>query len=120
MKFFTICFAVILVLSVQGILVNPVYAQLNLEEPPEGIPEGPTSGSNLIEIVENTTNWIFLALLFTATVFIVLAGFQFVTGGGDPNAVSEARRKILYATVAVVVGALAKAIPLAVRSIVGG
>jgi len=116
---FTICCVIILVLFAQGFIASPVEASSHLELPPEIIPPGPGSGSELIDIVEGVTNWVFIILLLTATVFIILAAFQYVTQGGDPNAVGEARRKLLYAVIAVVVGTLAKAIPLAVRSIIG-
>jgi len=115
----TVCTIAFLLLA-QGFLVSS--AQAEPEKPPGDaeIPDGPASGSALVDTVELATDWVFIGLLITASIYIVLAGFQFVTGGGDPTAVSEARRKLLYAAVAVVVGALARGIPLAVRSIVGG
>jgi len=120
--FFTICCVLTVVLLAQGFIMSSVEAASHfvLEKPLEGIPDGPTTGSELIDIVSNATNWVFIALLLTATVFIIFATFQYVTGGGDPNTVSEARRKLIYAAVAVVVAALAKAIPLAVQSIATG
>jgi len=121
--FFTIICVAVLVLLAQGMIVGFVGASshLILERPPggEAIPDGPESGSALVVIVQNVTNWVFIALLLTASIFIIFAAFQYLTGGGDPTAVSEARRKLMYAAIAVVVGTLAKAIPLAVRSIAG-
>ena len=64
-------------------------------------------------------NWIFVVLLLTAVVFILIAAFQFVTGGGDPAQVSQARQKVLWAAVGVVLAVGARAIPEVVRSILG-
>jgi len=77
------------------------------------------TGSALVDTIQGIADWIFIILLITAVIFIVLAGFQFVVNGGDATAVSEARRKLLYAAIGIIVGTLAKAIPLAIRSITG-
>jgi len=117
--FFTIICAAALILFAQGFLVSSAQAQL--EEPPGGveIPDGPAKGSDLVDIVDRVTNWIFIILLLSATVFIIIAAFQFLSGGGNPNDTSEARRKLLFGVIAIVVGSFAKAIPIVLRSIVG-
>ena len=62
-----------------------------------GIPEGPQTGGDFILVVEGITDWLFVILLVIAVVFIVLAGFQFIVGGGDPQAVAQARQKLIWA-----------------------
>lgn len=52
-----------------------------------------------------------------AFLVIVIAGFQFVISGGDPQKVTKARQAILYAVVGIVVSAAAFTI---VRFVVGG
>jgi len=84
-----------------------------------GIADDIKTGDDLIITIEGIADWIFVGLLVASVIFIVLAGFQFVTNGGDATAVSEARKKLLYAAVGIVVGTLAKGIPLAIRSITG-
>ena len=83
------------------------------------IPTGATTGGEFIEILVGITDWIFVFLLILAVLFIVLAAFQFVTAGGDPAAVGQARNKLIYAAVGVIVAALSKGLPIAIRSIVG-
>ena len=90
------------------------------EPAPENIPVGPQTGGELKTIFESIIDWIFVFFLILATIFIILAGFQFLTGGGDPNKVAEARQKLLYAIIAVIVASFAKGIPIVVKSIVGG
>ena len=85
----------------------------------KGLPAGPTTGTQLLNTITFIADWIFVILLIAATIFIVLAAFQFVTAGGDPSAVAQARQKLLYAAIGVAVAAMAKGIPIAVRHIVG-
>jgi len=105
----------VMMLTIGGV----TQAQESIPSGFKGLATGITSGATLIKTIEGIADWIFVALLVAATIFIVLAAFQFVTSGGDPTANSEARRKLLYAVVGIVVATLAKGIPLAVRSITG-
>ena len=89
------------------------------EQAPEKIPDGPQKGDDLKNTIVGLIDWLFVALLLAATIFIVLAAFQFATGGGDATKVSEARQKLLYAIIAVVVAAFAKGIPVVIKAIVG-
>ena len=92
----------------------------HLPEPaPEQIPKGPEKGADLKKTIVALIDWLFVALLLTATVFIVLAAFQFLTEGGDATKVSEARRKLFFAVIAIIVALLAKSIPTVIIKIVG-
>jgi len=113
----TILFS-ILILTAGG-LINSALAAHPGEHAPETIPAGPQSGGVLKDTIVSLIDWLFVTLLLTATIFIILAGFQFVTSGGSPEAVSEARRKILYSIIAVLVALFAKAIPVVITNIVG-
>lgn len=46
----------------------------------------------------------------TAIIMIILGGFTFITGSGDPNTLSAARKTVLYAVVGLVVIVLPSAI----------
>lgn len=104
-----------LTLSVGGI----AGAQESIPGEFTGINTTIKTGSGLVTAIQGIVDWIFVALLIAAGIFIVLAGFQFVTQGGDPNAIGEARRKLLYAAIGIIIATLAKAIPLAIRNITG-
>jgi hypothetical protein len=45
-----------------------------------------------------------------AVIMIVLAGFKFITSGGDANRVASAKNSLIYALIGIVVVALAQAI----------
>ncbi len=77
-----------------------------------------TSGSELVKLVQDLTNWFFVGFLLTAAVFVIIAAFQFLTGGGDPVSVGSAKKKLIWAVVAVIIAVLARAIPLAVENII--
>ena len=81
------------------------------------IPEGPQTGGEFISVVEGLTNWLFVILLVFAVIFIVLAGFQFIAGGGDPQQVAQARTKLIWAAVGIAVALLARGIPAAISNL---
>ena len=84
------------------------------------IPEGPTSGAGLIGFIQDVTDWIFVIMLVGSIVMVIFAGWQFITGGGDPQSVAQARNKLMWAAVGIIVAAMARAIPLAVYGILTG
>jgi hypothetical protein len=83
-------------------------------------PTGPTSGAELVALIENITNWFFAGFMVLAAAFIVLAGWQFIASRGDPTAVTSARAKLLWAAVGIAAAVMAKGIVTAVKSIIGG
>ena len=91
----------------------------------EGLPTGfsppptnITSGADLVTTIQALTNWFFVVFLLLAVIFVILAAFQFLSGGGDPQAVAQARQKLIWAAVAVVVATMARAIPTVVNNII--
>ena len=78
----------------------------------------PTSGSALITRIELISNWVFAIFLAISLIFILLAAFQFVTGGGDPAKMSEARQKLIYAAMGIAIALIAAGFPAVLRSIV--
>lgn len=54
------------------------------------------------------TNYLYTILLALAAIFIMLAGFTFVTAAGDPEKVKTARSYVVYSILGVLVAFLAK------------
>ena len=79
-----------------------------------------TSGSELVGLVQALTNWMFVGFLLAAVVFVIIAAFQFLTGGGDPTSLGSAKKKLIWAVIAVIIAVLARAIPLVVQKIITG
>jgi len=90
------------------------------ETPFTTIPDIVTSAKEFVVLLEQIVDWIFIVVMVFATIFIVLAGFQFITAGGDPQGVAQARNKLLYAAVGIIVAVLSRGIIAAVKSLIGG
>ena len=67
--------------------------------------------TGLFKLFDNAANIIFTALLILAAVFILLAAFQFITGGGNAEALEQARAKLIWGAVGIGVALLAKGLP---------
>src|SRR3990167_517156 len=100
-------FAVFLMTSVLAVLALPVMA---LEQPPSDkqLPPGPATGLALLNTVDLVTNWVFAIFTVLTIIFVLLAAFQFVTAGGDAVKVGEARQKLIWASVGVIVALASK------------
>lgn len=101
-------------LILAGYLLTPglVFAQ---QEPPQII-ETP---EDLINLIERIGNWIFTALLAVAVVFLIMAGFYFVTAGGDPESVNKARRMVISALIGVAIALLARGLVAVIGALLG-
>ena len=115
MKHFFILFSLCLVI-VFTLGGESVFAQA---PPPDKIPTGVTTAQGLVDLVKIITDWVFVVLVVVAIIFIILAAFQFVTGGGDPAAVGEARTKLIWAAVGIGVALLSRGFSGAIEDIVG-
>ncbi len=70
------------------------------------------------KVLNNITNWLFAILLIVAAIFIIIAGYFFVTAAGDPEKTKRARDFIMYALIGVLVGFVAKGLVALVGIIV--
>jgi len=115
-----VCISFAVIFAVGSMFATPAFAAHGGEHVPGGreLPAGPQSGLQTINIVEGATDWFFVFFLLLAVIFIIIAAIQFLTGGGDPNAVSQARNKLIFGIVAVIIAVMAKGIPVALRAII--
>lgn len=79
----------------------------------------PQTREAFLSMLDTVLNWIFTIFIITAIIFIILAAFQFITGGGEPTKVKEAQKKLIWATVGIIVALLAKGFPSVIRNILG-
>lgn len=104
-----------------GTTVGGVVSAVTVEPIPTGygsIVTGITSGSAFVDLIDGITDWLFVFLVVAATIFIVLAGWQFVTSGGDPQAMSQARSKLMYAAVGIIVALLSRGLVTAISNLI--
>ena len=74
---------------------------------------------NVVDALNSIINWLFAFLLIIAALFLIVAGFYFVTAQGDADKVKTARQFVLYALIGVLIGFLAKGLVILVGFIVG-
>ena len=73
----------------------------------------------LIDKILTIGDYIFMAILVIAVIFILLAAWTFLTSGGEPEKVKKARSYLLFAVIGIAVGFLARILVKVVASIVG-
>lgn len=83
-------------------------------------PTGPTTGLEVVELIVNLTNWLFVGFMVLAAVFVVLAAWQFISSSGEPVAVAQARAKLLWAAIAIGVAVLSRGIVAVIGKIIIG
>ena len=84
------------------------------------LPGGPATGLALLDLVDLLTNWVFAIFVILAIIFVLLAAFQFVTAGGEAEKVSEARQKLIWAAVGIIIALISKGLVPVIKNIVGG
>ncbi|MBI2123769.1 MAG: hypothetical protein HYU04_00820 [Candidatus Wildermuthbacteria bacterium] len=99
---------------------KPAVPGVCLELPANQLSTGPQSGLALLDLVDVATNWVFAIFVVLSIIFVLLAAFQFVTAGGEAAKVGEARQKLIWAAVGIIVALLAKGIVPVIKAIVGG
>lgn len=72
----------------------------------------------LIDKIEDIGNWVFTGLLIIAAIFMVVAGYMFVTGGGDPERIKKARETLINALIGVAVAVASKGLVAIIRNII--
>lgn len=105
---------------VLALLVVPLAAGA-IETPPTGkdLPAAPVStGAGLLDKVDLASNWLFAIFVTLSIIYLLLAAFQFVTAGGDAAKVSEARQKLIYAVMGIVIALLVRGLPTVLRNII--
>ncbi len=88
---------------------------------PGGIPtqQPLPGGTSVFNIINTIVTWAFGLLLVLAAVFILWAGFLYLTSGGDEDKTANAKKYLIYAVVAIVVGAIARVIVFIVQQLLG-
>lgn len=101
---------------ITGVLALPVMALAQMETNAPGGP-GISIGSlqQIIHAIENAAGLVFGAI---AVVMFIFAGVKFMTAGGEPEKIQEARAAFLWGIAGVVVGILAFSIIAVIGSVI--
>lgn len=71
-----------------------------------------------INIVARAANWLLYTVVALAIIFIVYAGFLYLTSGGNDEKIVVARKYITYAIVGVVIALVARGIVMLVQTFI--
>lgn len=71
----------------------------------------------LVNTINAVTDWIFFVLISVAFIFILIAGFMWMVGRGEPEKQKQAGQMIAAALVGIVIAILARIIPAVVIGI---
>ncbi len=102
---------ILLSLSLVSLLALPVVGLA------QDVPEAPEV--DVMETLERIVDWLFAILMIVAALWLIIAGYYFVTASGDPERTKKARDFVLYALVGVLVGFMAKGLVMLIARIVG-
>ena len=73
---------------------------------------------DIISLMNRIGNWIFTGLMILAAIFLVIAGYFFITAGGNPENVNKARQMLINALIGVAVGVGARGLVAAIEALV--
>jgi len=106
---------VLVLISFASVLVMPTIV-LAQEEIPE--PEI-TKVEDLLELVNRIVTYIFTFVLAVAAVFLMMAGFNFMTAGGDPMKLGKARSMLTNALIGIAIAIGVKGIMMIIAGLLG-
>lgn len=81
-------------------------------------PTGPTTGAELIGLIQNLTNWLFVGFMGMAVIFIILAAWQFISSRAEPMAITQARSRLLWAAIAIGAAMMSRGVAFAIGNII--
>lgn len=78
-------------------------------------------GESFISVVNNVAGFLFTDIAIPlATIMVLVGAFQFMTGGGDPEKISKARKTILYAAIGFAIALIASGVSSIIKSVLTG
>lgn len=89
------------------------------EDPSKTAPTLLESGADLEKLIVTIGNWVFTILLGIAAVFLIVAGYFFITAGGNPENITKARQMLINALIGVAIGLGAQGLVKVIGAILG-
>jgi len=76
------------------------------------------SVSQFYLILLNIIKWVYTAFFVIAVLFILLAAYNFIRGGNNPEAVKMAKAQLKYAVIAIVIALLASGVSVIIEQFI--
>ena len=81
--------------------------------------QNPLSAPDFKTIVDTIVNFIIILAVAIAPIFIIYAGYLFMTSAGDPTKVKTAKNVIMYVVIGLAVLLLSKGLIMVLISVIG-
>ena len=82
--------------------------------------DNPLNASTTEELVNDIIGFIFWVAVAVAPIMFLVAGFYFITAGGDPKRVGTAKTIMIYTAIGLAIVLLARALVSVLKSVLGG
>ena|SRR3989344_2775856 len=79
--------------------------------------ENPLNACNLTDLIDKIINFIFVIALAITPIMVIVGGFMFVTGGGDPAKITQGKQLLLWTVIGLTVILLAKGLVAVLTSV---
>lgn len=79
----------------------PKAEELKTPESPIKTPQG------LLGAVASIVKWVYIVFFIVAVLFILIAAFNYLTGGGQPEKIKTAHTRLIYAVIAIAIALMA-------------
>mgnify|MGYP001593188687 CR=1 FL=1 len=81
--------------------------------------QNPLTTEKFTDVVDRILNILFFVAIAVAPVMILIAGFRFLTGGGNPETLKGARQMLIWTAVGFGIILLSKGIVMILRGVIG-
>ena len=87
-----------------------LFPAIALAQPNIELTPSPQTPPNLdpMQVFAKVITWVFGVLLVIVVIMVLVAGYMFVTGGGNPEQIGKARTILMYALFGLAVAVLAR------------
>lgn len=111
---------IITILSLISLLAVPVVILAAEQTPIPTEAETFEDIGDLIDTINNIGDWVFTGLLVLAAIFLVVAGYYFVTAAGNPENLTKARGMLINALIGVAIGLASRGLVAVITSLIKG
>lgn len=81
--------------------------------------DNPLQAKDFKSMVDKVVNFVIILAVAIAPIFILYAGFQYMTSGGDPTKVKKATQIITYVVIGLAILLLSKGLIMVLMSVLG-
>lgn len=78
-----------------------------------------TSVADFVNLIRTLRNWLFTLVIVLAVLFLIYAGFQYVTAGGDTKKIEGARAMIVNVVIGLVIAIAAIGLVNVISNLLG-